>query len=301
MSSRIEYKKGDLINGVPYLEDVEPMIDNRNKPIRQAKFQCPYCGCEFINTIRQIKSKQKSCGCLQKADKYHYAVGDVVNGAVITKLLPDEYTEGRGRRRMAEFICPKCGDTMVAEISCVRQGQISSCGCANLMGKKDTWHKLSKTKEYLTWKDIKARCYGMSEEDRHYDIYIGKGIEMWDGWIHNPVAFCEYVRNLPNFGVKGFSLDREDGNKGYIPGNIRWADGTTQSANREKDERTIYTGVYMCRGRWQSRINYRKKVILFGTFDTPEQACIARDKYIIENNLMQYGYKVQMLQRPCLN
>lgn len=71
--------------------------------------------------------------------------------------------------------------------------------------------------------------------------YAGRGIGMHEPWQEDPAAFCEYLdRELdprPKYvtrdgKVRWCSLDRIDNDKGYLPGNLRWADASTQNANR---------------------------------------------------------------------
>jgi hypothetical protein len=38
---------------------------------------------------------------------------------------------------------------------------------------------------------------------------------MFDEWISNYKSFSDYVKTLPNYNEKGYSIDRIDVNKGY--------------------------------------------------------------------------------------
>lgn len=61
MSRWIEYKKGELINGVEFVSD------HTNPPRRKAVFICPYCKEQFIAAISDVKTAHtKSCGCLSR-------------------------------------------------------------------------------------------------------------------------------------------------------------------------------------------------------------------------------------------
>lgn len=65
--NRIEYKKGDFINGFEYVEDVGKRGIGRNAK-RLIKLICPICKSNFTVTLSDIKYRNinKSCGCLKK-------------------------------------------------------------------------------------------------------------------------------------------------------------------------------------------------------------------------------------------
>ena len=78
---------------------------------------------------------------------------------------------------------------------------------------------------YATWCNMKARCD--NEAHPQFKDYGGRGITYASGWTEFP-AFLDYV------GEKPFSeatLDRIDNDGDYRPGNVRWADRTTQRVN----------------------------------------------------------------------
>lgn len=61
MTKRAEYKKGDLINGCVYLNDIPGKSSNR-----KAEFKCPFCENTFKTAISHvIGGHTRSCGCLR--------------------------------------------------------------------------------------------------------------------------------------------------------------------------------------------------------------------------------------------
>lgn len=104
-----------------------------------------------------------------------------------------------------------------------------SCGCALIDATKraNTRHGLTRTPTYNSWRAMKIRC----DDETHprYYLYGGRGI-----------TYCERWNNFSNFledmGVRpdGLTLDRIDGNKGYEPGNCRWATRSEQNLNRAR-------------------------------------------------------------------
>lgn len=88
-------------------------------------------------------------------------------------------------------------------------------------------HGLSNTPEYKCWQQIKARC--LNPNHRAYADYGGRGITVHETWVNDFVAFLDHVGPRPS---RRHSLDRIDNNRGYEPGNVRWASPKRQNNNR---------------------------------------------------------------------
>lgn len=99
-------------------------------------------------------------------------------------------------------------------------------------------HGQSKTRLYGVWRGMKSRCTNPNHPK--YKDYGGRGIDVYDGWKHDFLAFHEwavangYDENAP---IGQCSLDRIDNNKGYYPGNCRWATAKEQSYNKRNNRR----------------------------------------------------------------
>lgn len=89
--------------------------------------------------------------------------------------------------------------------------------------------------EYYTWSNMKSRCHNSSH--KFYPLYGGRGIFVCKEWRDSFLKFYEYVGNRPG---KGYSLDRIDVNKGYEPGNVRWATQKQQQNNMQRNMRLTY-------------------------------------------------------------
>jgi hypothetical protein len=95
---------------------------------------------------------------------------------------------------------------------------------------------------YFTWSGMMQRCY--NEKSQAFKYYGAIGVTVYEPW-HNMSTFAAGLeaeigprpddgRRMSN-GRAWFSIDRIDVTGNYEPGNIRWADPTTQRANqREK-------------------------------------------------------------------
>lgn len=86
--------------------------------------------------------------------------------------------------------------------------------------------------EHNCWNNIKKRC--LRTWHPQYAEYGGRGIGMYKDWQSSFEAFLSYVGPKPHAGL---SLDRIDNDKGYEPGNVRWATYREQNYNRRPMQR----------------------------------------------------------------
>ena len=94
---------------------------------------------------------------------------------------------------------------------------------------------VTKHPRYKTWAGVRARCTKPSH--KQYKHYGGRGISLHAPWINDPAAFVAYLDEVLGLRPEGHSLDRIDNDKGYEPGNLRWAEARTQIHNRRPRKR----------------------------------------------------------------
>jgi hypothetical protein len=87
-----------------------------------------------------------------------------------------------------------------------------------------------------TWLGMVNRC--TDPRNRAWARYGGRGIGVSERWLVFDDFKADILRDIGerppgrNGRRPAYSLDRIDNDKGYEPGNVRWADRTTQALNR---------------------------------------------------------------------
>lgn len=177
-------------------------------------------------------------------------------------------------RSLWQCICD-CGVVKVLDSNSIRSGKVKSCGC------KSKKHLLSATPTYTTWARMKYRC--TNKKDKDYKYYGQRGITVCERWL---LSFENFYRDMGE-RPEGMTLDRIDVNKGYCLENCRWASQEQQVINRRKSSSNTsgFVGVTKNGDRWGARIQVKGKQIYIGTYDSPTQAALARNDYILENDL----------------
>ena len=132
----------------------------------------------------------------------------------------------KGRKRW-NCVCD-CGKTKTVAANHLTNGHVKSCGCLNdelriARNKAKDNHGMRGTPEYGAYYAAKRRCSPNNKEKRAN--YFDRGIVF---------GFTSFLQFYQEVGPRpdGMSLDREDNDKGYIPGNVRWATPEQQVRNQ---------------------------------------------------------------------
>lgn len=142
----------------------------------------------------------------------------------------------------------------------LKAGQ-KSCGCL----RAEAWHKVifrhghapsgKKSKTYQTWRSMLVRC--RNKNCKGYPLYGGRGITVCEQWLSFE-CFLQDMGEKPS----GTSIDRIDNDKGYYPGNCRWATPKEQVRNRRVGRRITCDGETKLPCEWSDASGIPSSVII---------------------------------------
>lgn len=129
-----------------------------------------------------------------------------------------------GGHRMWRCRCD-CGTEKEVRGRYLRKGIVVSCGCARREqalkmghGTRRHGHAVAETAEYKAWSNAKSRC--LNPRHRQFANYGGRGITVAAEWLNDFPAFLAHIGPKPG---RGYTLERIENERGYEPGNVRWA------------------------------------------------------------------------------
>lgn len=117
-------------------------------------------------------------------------------------------------------------------------------------------HGMNKSPEHRAWVHMKQRC--TNPKTRHWKHYGGRGISVCKEWIGSFLAFYAHVGSRP---TPRHSIDRIDVNKGYEPGNVRWATQQEQINNTRTVRLITINGKTQSISAWEREMGLPKGMV----------------------------------------
>lgn len=115
---------------------------------------------------------------------------------------------------------------------------------------------VAKRPEYWVWRSMLNRVDGKTKSESHKRRYVERGIGVADRWRKFEHFFAD-MGPRPD-GPKGhWTLERIDNDKGYEPGNCRWADWADQARNRSNTQLIEISGIKTSANQWAKILNCR--------------------------------------------
>lgn len=245
------------------------------------------CKCNCGNEVIVIQdnlvgNKQRSCGCLIH-EKFKDLTGLRFGRLVVLGL-------DKVIKKNRYWLCKcDCGNVKSIQAAGLKSGATISCGCyRDEVSRIKKKHGLSEDKSYYVWAGMRDRCKNKNSPE--YKNYGARGIKVCKEWDKSFESFYNWYSSQDHFEERGYTLDRIYVNGDYSPENCRLADKHTQCANKRKTKANTsgFVGVYKNKYGWVARVGVNYEDYRLGTYESAEEARIARVKFLRKNNLTEY-------------
>ena len=140
-----------------------------------------------------------------------------------------------------------CGQKFIATSANLNRGD-RGCGCRRQK------HGRSKSRLYRLWRQLESRCH--DPLDKSYAQYGGRGIDLDAPWRRSFEKFAADVGEPPG---KRHVLERIDKQRGYYPGNCRWA--TRSQASKNRALVIEHAGQRLTTRQWERRLGLSQQAL----------------------------------------
>jgi hypothetical protein len=183
-----------------------------------------------------------------------------LTGMVFARLKVLSYAGRTGKRQDVSWHCIcECGTSVVVRGAKLKSGWTKSCGCYKVDKARadSTTHQLAHLPEHASWSSMIQRCENPNCDD--YKRYGGRGISVCKRWRASFMSFLEDMGRRPSSAM---TLEREDVNGNYEPGNCVWATRKAQNRNRRSNRMIWFNGLELCVSEWAERLNMPAQAII---------------------------------------
>lgn len=114
-----------------------------------------------------------------------------------------------------------------------------------------------KSRLYHIWEDMKARCF--NPKNSRYHSYGGRGITVCENWKNDYLAFHNWAH--ANGYSETLTIERNNVNGNYEPGNCSWATQKQQGNNRSTNVRIEWNGQTKTLMEWANHLGFQYHVL----------------------------------------
>lgn len=152
---------------------------------------------------------------------YQSIIGDRFGKLTVQAIADEKTADGR-----TMLVCRcDCGGSKHVNANTLKRGLVNSCGCLRSEASGRKTHGKRNTRAFAIWSSMRQRCE--NPNSKQFSNYGGRGITVCERWQ-------KFENFLADMGepAEGLTIDRNDNDKGYEPGNCRWATRIQQNLNR---------------------------------------------------------------------
>lgn len=202
-----------------------------------------------------------------------------LSGYTFTRLTVIERSQNV--RTNVAWLCKcECGGFKNISQCDLLSGRTRSCGCLQkeARGSKSRTHGMAGKPIYKIWTGMWNRCTNPNE--KCYARYGARGVTVCERWQ----SFENFYADMGD-RPKGTQIDRIKNEKGYEPGNCRWATCKQNQRNRGNNHRLTHNGKTLCIAEWAEELG-----IPYGRISNrlqkgwPVAVVLSKEKWIKFNN-----------------
>lgn len=183
----------------------------------------------------------------------------------LTVVKLDHIEKNKINQNVEFYLCKcDCGNECIVQKIKLTTGRKKSCGCINkerIKNGLNIKHKLTKSKIYITWKNMKERCY--NKNHKSYKDYGARYILVCNDWLDKKNGFINFYNwSMANSYNDKLEIDRIDNNGNYEPYNCRWVTEKEQGRNKRNNIIFTYNGETHCVNEWSEILKINRYTLL---------------------------------------
>lgn len=164
----------------------------------------------------------------------------------------------RAKTSQWECLCD-CGNTCIATAAHLGR-HTHSCGCLRRENSAAMHriHGKTRTPEHGTWTWMRNRC--LNPTNQRYSEYGGRGIKICERWLE---SFENFFADMGPRPSPQHSIERENNNGNYEPGNCKWATRTEQNRNSRQNVKLTHNGETLTVAEWTQRLGFKRATLYY--------------------------------------